>query len=389
MTAFGLASLLLLPLPGMDAPAALAAPPAPRSDAAPAAEGLAAIGDVHGDYEAFTRLLERLGLIDASGRWSGGRRHLVQTGDILDRGAESTRVLELVMRLEEEAAAAGGKVTVLLGNHELMNLTGDFQDVAPREVGGFAALEDPATRRSRRERLLRLIGSGSPLLSSDLYRRISKQIDSRTFDLHFPRGYFAYEHAYSPKGRYGRWLIERPALLRQDGILFLHGGLSLRFAVLPLEEINRGVKTSLKEYFRLVEALEERGAFDAALGSAVLRMLVRAERAAGGPAAELSGLFRRLEELFDGPAFAADGPLWYRGLALGDEDALWGTVERILSLQGAQRMVIGHTPHDSLTIQGRFGNRVLLIDTGLNQAFFGGLPSALILSPAGEVEVFE
>ena len=45
-----------------------------------------AIGDVHGSYPEFLAVLRLAGLIDQKDRWSGGKTHFVQTGDILDRG---------------------------------------------------------------------------------------------------------------------------------------------------------------------------------------------------------------------------------------------------------------------------------------------------------------
>src|SRR6266850_7673094 len=61
---------------------------------------LVAVGDVHGDFETFRKLLLSLGIIDRDDRWAGGDRVLVQTGDLLDRGAGSRKVLDLVMALE-------------------------------------------------------------------------------------------------------------------------------------------------------------------------------------------------------------------------------------------------------------------------------------------------
>ena len=65
--------------------------------------------------------------VDADGRFRGGGLELVQTGDLVDRGNSSLEVLALFDRLRREAAAGvgrpgGGAVTLLLGNHELMNL---------------------------------------------------------------------------------------------------------------------------------------------------------------------------------------------------------------------------------------------------------------------------
>ena len=52
---------------------------------------LMAIGDIHGDFDDFTLLLKRLGLVDGALHWSGGKTTLVQTGDLLDRGPRAGR----------------------------------------------------------------------------------------------------------------------------------------------------------------------------------------------------------------------------------------------------------------------------------------------------------
>ena len=77
-------------------------------DAAPGR--LVAIGDIHGAGDAFVRILQKAGLIDADRHWSGGTATLVQTGDYLDRGPAVRPVLDLLMQLETEARAAGGRV---------------------------------------------------------------------------------------------------------------------------------------------------------------------------------------------------------------------------------------------------------------------------------------
>ena len=52
-------------------------------------ERVVAIGDLHGDYDAYIELLEAAGLLGEDGRsWTGGRTHLVQLGDVVDRGGQ-------------------------------------------------------------------------------------------------------------------------------------------------------------------------------------------------------------------------------------------------------------------------------------------------------------
>jgi hypothetical protein len=77
-----------------------------------------AISDVHGMYGKLTQLLLENGLIDESGHWTGGRALLVVVGDSIDKGPQSIDVIDTWMRLQPEAQAVGGRVVVLLGNHE-------------------------------------------------------------------------------------------------------------------------------------------------------------------------------------------------------------------------------------------------------------------------------
>src|SRR5688500_7959245 len=100
---------------------------------------IVAIGDIHGEYEGFKRILRAAGLADANGRWTGGRTQLIQTGDYTDRGTGTRAVLDLLMTLEQQARRDGGRALALLGNHEVMNLIGDTRDVT-REI--FATFAD-------------------------------------------------------------------------------------------------------------------------------------------------------------------------------------------------------------------------------------------------------
>src|SRR5262245_14767347 len=77
-------------------------------------ERIVAVGDVHGGYDQFVALLRAAGIINNRNRWSGGRTVFVQTGDVIDRGPESKRALDLLRRLERDAEDAGGRVFALI-----------------------------------------------------------------------------------------------------------------------------------------------------------------------------------------------------------------------------------------------------------------------------------
>ncbi|WP_412079278.1 metallophosphoesterase [Streptomyces xanthophaeus] len=78
------------------------------------------VGDVHGYLDELVTELHAQGLIDADRRWSAGNARLWFLGDFTDRGPDGIGVIDLVMRLSAEAAAAGGYCKALMGNHELL-----------------------------------------------------------------------------------------------------------------------------------------------------------------------------------------------------------------------------------------------------------------------------
>jgi hypothetical protein len=80
------------------------------------------MGDVHGHLRPLLHILQHAGLVDKHHNWSGGESILWFIGDLVDRGPDSIAVMDLVIRLQTEAATAGGQVGCLLGNHELLFL---------------------------------------------------------------------------------------------------------------------------------------------------------------------------------------------------------------------------------------------------------------------------
>mmetsp|Transcript_29869 Transcript_29869/g.79812 ORF Transcript_29869/g.79812 Transcript_29869/m.79812 type:complete len:341 (-) Transcript_29869:199-1221(-) len=106
---------------------------------------LVCLGDCHGDKSAFERQLQVAQVIDAEGNWCGGSDVLVQIGDVLDRGVGELHILLRLADLTKQAAAAGGRVIQLMGNHELMNYCADWRYVSGPWGDGFAPFADYLT----------------------------------------------------------------------------------------------------------------------------------------------------------------------------------------------------------------------------------------------------
>ena len=115
-----------------------ASAPATRPTVAqlPAVERVLAVGDLHGDYQKTRAAFEAAGIVQGD-HWSAGTTTVVQVGDQLDRGGDEMAILLLLERLKVEAAAAGGALYTINGNHETMSVRRDFRYADPKAWEDF------------------------------------------------------------------------------------------------------------------------------------------------------------------------------------------------------------------------------------------------------------
>ncbi|WP_019585073.1 metallophosphoesterase [Deinococcus apachensis] len=201
-------------------------------------EGLWVVADVHGALDKLRVLLRRARLIDEGDRWTGGTSHLVFLGDYMDRGPDGAGVVRLVRSLEASAPLAGGRVTALLGNHEVMFLAAlRFAGYDPQDHYGF--------------REYWLANGGQPLDTARLG---------------------AEDQA---------WLAARPALARVGRWLFLHADSSLYLRLGgSVEAVNAHVVRLLQSeapevWGHFANAFADRLAFAEPRGEELARRLLR------------------------------------------------------------------------------------------------------------------
>lgn len=291
--------------------AVAAAQPAPVSEWSGVAR-VVTFGDLHGDYDKFVAMARDAGLIDAAGNWSGGQTHFVQLGDVVDRGPDSRKILDHLMRLEPQAKRAGGYVHALIGNHEGMNVEGDLRYVS---AGEYASYADNRSARRRDAYYSQTV---------DYLRAHPPATGVPTFDAAFraqweaehPLGFVEHREAWSPQGRYGRWIAGHDAIVKINGTLYLHAGLGIPFQGADRDAMNEAVRAAI------------RGAPDAAFADILTN---------------------------------EQGPLWYRGLALNDEATETANLVAVLGHQHVARIVLGHTKRAPLVLP-RFDGRVILTD---------------------------
>jgi hypothetical protein len=189
----------------------LAAPDAGSGPAAfvSAPGRIVAIGDLHGDLQKALACLELAGVLaeaDGAVAWAGGDTTVVQLGDVLDRGDSEIATVLLLRELDRQARRAGGAVHMLNGNHESLNVAGDFRYVTPGafwESAAAAGLPDATIARDR-DAVLR-----------------------------------ARWGLYRPGGQMARELAKNPTVLVVNGeIAFAHGGLLPHHVAYGLQRLN-------------------------------------------------------------------------------------------------------------------------------------------------------
>ncbi len=332
------------------------------------AERVVAIADVHGAYEAMVETLQKANVIDAELAWSGGATNLVVVGDLLDRGPRSRDAMDLLMQLESEAPQAGGKVLVLIGNHESMNLIGDLRYVSKSEYAAFAADET----REERDRWFaaytrRNDGTGTP---EELREK---------FEQRFPAGFFALRRALGPDGKYGKWLLEKSVIGVVNGTAFVHGGLSPLVAELGLDGVNVDLKAGLVEYVKAIAVLTEKEVLLPTDSHYDTLPLLNSYMPAFDESAEVLEAIDTAKRLADSDLFRGDGPLWYRGNVGCGELIEEHKLEAALEAIGATRVVVGHTPTPNRKVLQRFDGRLIEIDTGMLNFYYKGSGNALVI----------
>jgi hypothetical protein len=286
---------------------------------------IVAVGDLHGDNDAWLEIARASGVSTDGKHWTGGRSMLVQLGDIVDRGPDSLKIIRHLQALEKEAPAAGGKVVVLLGNHEAMNVIGDLRYVDPGEYAAFVTRRSERTRKlvwqAMEHSLVEQSRAGNPAVTTEEVRAAWM---ART-----PLGLIEHRKAWSPGGELGLWAAGRPAVFKVGNILFAHGGISGEASAETIDAINAHFAVAL------------------------------------APGAEVD------RSLLDDQL----GPIWYRGNVAGAPDqgvrpVPVGELATALTRLGVSRLVIGHTPSIAGIATEQDG-RLIRIDTGISRTYGG------------------
>jgi hypothetical protein len=179
----------------------------------PAQPRVVVIGDLHSDINATRQAFQLAGGTDENDVWIGGALTIVQLGDMIGRSDDERQVLDFLFAIREQAEVAGGKVHLLVGNHEVMGARVDNQAVGLNPFPGYQDLTDLDVGNARLQFLPEHAKKrGAALMSG---------------------------------GPYAKRFAELPTVLQLGETVYVHGGVVPRWAEYGLDKINAEVSSWL------------------------------------------------------------------------------------------------------------------------------------------------
>lgn len=301
-----------------------------------------AVGDLHGDLPKARWALNMAGVLSSDGRdlWTGGETVLVQLGDILDRGEDEIAILSLLRSLDMQARAEGGAVFQVNGNHETMNVEGDFRYV---DSGGFDECTDfleylHECDHNWEEPFVNWIS-----LSARWKEDRQKSQWGPWNLVKRQRGVIARSALLQPGGPLARELARHPVVLKVNDWVFCHGGL------LP-HHVGYGIERMNAEVSRW--------------------MLGERERDATPPMPFIA-------------TRGYDSVVWNRLYSRDSSDfedfqsnQIQTILQETLQAVGAKAMVVGHTPQTA-GVNCEYGCSIWRVDVGMSSGVLDSRPEVL------------
>ncbi|MGB0837417.1 MAG: metallophosphoesterase [Flavobacteriaceae bacterium] len=242
-----------------------------------------ALSDIHGQYDLAVALLQNNKIIDKDLNWNFGKGHLVIVGDIFDRGPKVNETLWLIYKLEAQAKKRGGQVHYLLGNHEYM------------------------------------------ILHKDL-RYINKKYETTATLLNT-----SYDQLYGENTVLGRWLRSKATLVKINGDVFVHGGVSKDFLAkndFDLEQINQIMRASISKSKAEMKSTD-----------------------------------------FYKTYYGSKSLIWYRGYF--NDNLQDSEITELLQMMHSDHEVVGHCTNEEVV--SLYNNKIFGVDSGLKNGKYGEL----------------
>lgn len=305
------------------------------------------IGDLHGDLEAFLSILSDRKLIDANANWIGQNINLILLGDYHDRGPDSRYLMDYFLQLKSEMIKDKSRLVSVIGNHELMTAMSDLRYVTESELESFSGFQSPIGKQKLDNDLYEKKMQTAQETATQAFAPVVELEDGRKVRVKLPpkkrsevEGYVA---AHFGNNKYTNFINNSEAMLKMNGNLFVHAGITEWVFQFSMKEVNKIVK-SWMTFFQ--------------------------------------GLSPKPDDSTQW-AIEESGPLWDRTMATNelDEDLVGEIVKKL----GVKRIIVGHTPKEK--IETLYDGKVLTIDTG-NSKFYNGVISLIEIDSKDKISEY-
>ncbi|CAK8537860.1 unnamed protein product [Lathyrus sativus] len=303
-----------------------------------------AVGDLHGDLKQARSALEMAGVLSSDGQdlWTGGENVLIQLGDILDRGEDEIAILSLLRSLDKQAKENGGAVFQVIGNHETMNVEGDFRYV---ESGGFDECSDFMEYIINSEHDWEETFTGW-VDASEKWKGDRKMSTNHWGSWNLAKrqkGVIARSILFKPGGPLACELARHAVVLKVNDWVFCHGGLLPHHVTYGLERMNKEVS----EWMR--NPSKNDGTFQFP-----------------------SIATRGYDSVVWNRLYSSDSP----DLMDYEANQVCSVLEETLQAVGAKAMVVGHTPQ-TIGVNCKYNCSIWRVDVGMSSGVLNSRPEVL------------
>ncbi|SBS87013.1 shewanella-like protein phosphatase 2, putative (SHLP2) [Plasmodium ovale curtisi] len=265
------------------------------------------IGDLHGDKDAFLKILVNENIIDSDNNLVRENVLIVITGDVLDPGYDDIDVLFFIEEYNEKGKSMNSRILMTLGNHEVNNLCLQFKrGVDESKTNGESDIGN--------------VGDGSALSGMINETEIERYRDRNNL---FRKNEVVYNY-----------LVKTPFVIKVNDIVFSHAGVLPFYAYYGIDFINQEGKREVENNCEVL--MEKR---------------------------------KKQEEMCICCDYGPTLNRYYSSVndSIFRRSMVCSTLTKALLLLNSNKMVIGHTVQKNYRVNSFCDEKLLLTDTGTSK----------------------
>jgi len=187
--------------------------------------------------DRLVKLLQQVEVVDDDANWIGGDTHLVYLGNLMGYGDSNLESLHLLHKLSKQAEEAGGRVHMLMGSTDFVNLRYMLSTMPASSYEHLARVDSQARLDERLGRMLEELWEFNSDREVELRKQLRRNYE-RFFNTAHKPGAMEFMDEYAPGTELGDWFRSMNTVISINNIMYVAGGIHPYYADVPFERLN-------------------------------------------------------------------------------------------------------------------------------------------------------